>query len=993
MNMHTFYRVSRSLLRSALLTAILAVAIFLQNAETAQAVGDCSLATGKPYRTQESATVFLVTPECTKRPFVNPNRFFSFFETWSSVTFVDKAVLNAIPDDGTGFLPLGPRVDLETGSLVKLQTKSDVYLISEKKANPIANEQVFTSLGMSSQEVEEVANETLAKYQIQTNLIKTLADLPESSVFKYANNPEVYILKKEGEQVLKAHVASMDVLSVLARPDRILVLPSDITYSDTTPVTEDSVVALRNEKRTRGIVSTEELSTTPIIPEVSDSPIVPVISDSPVVPVIPDSPIVPVITETATEPASPSVAIETPTNAQTADVMPPFIRSFALPSVGTSSRRVPISLDAEDDRSIFRYFFSESPTAPTSTTRGWTFATSTYTFPNALGTKTLYSWVKDEAGNISHHASSTIVFPSPVLDTTSPFIRSFGIPNTWTGRRVPITLDAFDDTEIYRYFFSESPIKPASSTRGWTFATSTYTFPDAYGWRWLYVWVKDKAGHISHCASSTIHFPPRPGADRIAPIVSSFTLPTESTSLEVQITSLTATDDRGVVSGYLVKESSTTPQSTSTAWLSTAPTSYTFADAEGTKTLYAWAKDFAGNVSAYMSASTTITLPDITAPVVTSFTIPSTATSLEIPITSFVATDDREVSAYLVSESSTTPSVDSDYWLPTAPTNHVFADEVGTKTLYAWVKDSTGNISSVVSAETTITLPDITAPVITSFTIPSAVTTLEVAITSFTATDDEGVTGYMVSESDAVPAADSTAWLSTAPTSYTFADAEGMKTLYAWAKDSNGNISSSAYAQTIITLPPVIDVTAPVITSFTLPSTGTSRVVPILSLETTDDVGVVAYFYKINSIAPTSTTAGWVSSPTSTYTFANASGTKTLYVWVKDVAGNVSSVASASVVLSSPAPVISLIGSTISSSSSTSVTVSWTTNLPSTSGIVYGLSTKYGVTTASNVLSTSHALDLTNLLATSTAYHYRVFSRTDEWVNATSTDQTFQLNF
>ena len=54
---------------------------------------------------------------------------------------------------------------------------------------------------------------------------------------------------------------------------------------------------------------------------------------------------------------------------------------------------------------------------------------------------------------------------------------------------------------------------------------------------------------------------------------------------------------------------------------------YAFAS-EGTKTLYGWAKDAAGNVSASLSDTVTITLPDTTAPTVDAFDLPPTSASL-----------------------------------------------------------------------------------------------------------------------------------------------------------------------------------------------------------------------------------------------------------------------------------------------------------------------------------------------------------------------------
>ena len=94
-------------------------------------------------------------------------------------------------------------------------------------------------------------------------------------------------------------------------------------------------------------------------------------------------------------------------------------------------------------------------------------------------------------------------------------------------------------------------------------------------------------------------------ADTTAPTVT-FSIPATSTSLTVAVT-LSATDDTGVT-GYFLTESATPPLAGDAGWSATAPTEYTFADA-GSHTLYAWAKDAAGNVSAGVSDTVEITLP------------------------------------------------------------------------------------------------------------------------------------------------------------------------------------------------------------------------------------------------------------------------------------------------------------------------------------------------------------------------------------------------
>jgi hypothetical protein len=291
-------------------------------------------------------------------------------------------------------------------------------------------------------------------------------------------------------------------------------------------------------------------------------------------------------------------------------------------------------------------------------------------------------------------------------------------------------------------------------------------------------------------------FTPSLSADITPPTVTAFTIPATATTLTVSITSFAANDDVAVT-GYLVTETATAPSPTAAGWSAAPPTSYTFTTA-GSKTLYAWAKDAAGNVSASKSAAVTITLADTTKPVVTAFTVPATATTLTVPITALTATDNVAVTGYLVNESATAPSPTATGWSAAAPTSYT-CTTAGGKTLYAWAKDAAGNVSASKTATVTITLSDATKPTITAFTVPATATTLTVPITTFTATDNVAVTGFLVNESSTTPSATAAGWSSTAQTSYTCTTA-GSKTLYAWAKDAAGNVSASRNATVVITL-------------------------------------------------------------------------------------------------------------------------------------------------------------------------------------------------
>jgi hypothetical protein len=87
---------------------------------------------------------------------------------------------------------------------------------------------------------------------------------------------------------------------------------------------------------------------------------------------------------------------------------------------------------------------------------------------------------------------------------------------------------------------------------------------------------------------------------------------------------------------------------------------------------------------------------------------------------------------------------------------------------------------------------DTEAPVITDFTLTSPDPTSDLEITfTLDATDNVGVTGWLVNENSTPPASDDDAWLDNKPTEYLLSGEEGTQTIYAWAKDDAGNVSES----------------------------------------------------------------------------------------------------------------------------------------------------------------------------------------------------------
>ena len=273
--------------------------------------------------------------------------------------------------------------------------------------------------------------------------------------------------------------------------------------------------------------------------------------------------------------------------------------------------------------------------------------------------------------------------------------------------------------------------------------------------------------------------------DSTPPIITAFTIPSTSTSLTVSISSFTATDDTAVT-GYKLTESATAPEAGAAGWTETAPTSHIFTT-EGSNTLYAWAKDAAGNVSTSLNDSVTITLP--------TYTIGGTISDLTGTVILQNNAGDNLSCSATGSFTFATALHSSDAYAVTVltqPTGQTCA-----------VSSGSGTVASVNITNVSVSCADngdSTSPTVTAFTIPSTSTSLTVSISSFTATDDTAVTGYKLTESATAPEAGAAGWTETAPTSHIFTT-EGSNTLYAWAKDAAGNVSTSLNDSVTITLP------------------------------------------------------------------------------------------------------------------------------------------------------------------------------------------------
>ena len=208
------------------------------------------------------------------------------------------------------------------------------------------------------------------------------------------------------------------------------------------------------------------------------------------------------------------------------------------------------------------------------------------------------------------------------------------------------------------------------------------------------------------------------------------------------------------------------------------------------------------------------------------------------------------------------------------------------KPIYANNKWYTIIDRSVFSLNTSPNPPDTTLPVITSFTLPARSTSLTVAISALTATDNDTIAGFCLTETNSSTGC---IWNDSAPSQYVFSS-QGNKTLYAFAKDATGNVSQ-AVSSTV-----TVDLSIPVTTGTNPAANATNysgNVITVTFNETMDASTINGSTFIVRSGSTTVAGAMSYNASTKTATFTPSSPLSsstnyivTLTTGIKDAAGN-----------------------------------------------------------------------------------------------------------
>ena len=279
-------------------------------------------------------------------------------------------------------------------------------------------------------------------------------------------------------------------------------------------------------------------------------------------------------------------------------------------------------------------------------------------------------------------------------------------------------------------------------------------------------------------------------------------------------------------------------------------------------------------------------------------------------------------------------------------TAYTLAGSEGLKYVYVYLKDVAGNISEAKSDSISY---DKTAPTNSSVSINSGASYTTSATVTLTLSSS-GATKMCISNTTSC-----TSWVDyTTSKSWTLSSGDGNKTVYVWFKDNAGNVTSS-YVSDGITL----DTSGPSNNSIKISgdATYTQSTSVTLTLSSTGATKMC--------ISNTTSCSNYVDYATSkSWTLSSGDGTKTVYVWFKDSAGNVANRVSDTIVLDASTPSISRKAASYNFNQGTNKAVSelYTVTYGPSSGSTV---CKVGTTTVTNI--SSLAVGTHSLVCTATS--------------------------
>jgi hypothetical protein len=132
-----------------------------------------------------------------------------------------------------------------------------------------------------------------------------------------------------------------------------------------------------------------------------------------------------------------------------------------------------------------------------------------------------------------------------------------------------------------------------------------------------------------------------------------------------------------------------------TGWPATTPPTRSVSPSCGTCTIYAWARNGSGEISAAASATVIVDAVRPTA----SLAAPTTTSTQTVQVTAEGADGQSGIGAWLIAETPVNPAANDTRWRETAPSTFALSKGDGLKRVFLWTRDLAWNVSPAAEAD------------------------------------------------------------------------------------------------------------------------------------------------------------------------------------------------------------------------------------------------------------------------------------------------------
>jgi hypothetical protein len=655
----------------------------------------------------------------------------------------------------------------------------------------------------------------------------------------------------------------------------------------------------------------------------------------------------------------------------TSDTQAPAV-SITAPSAGNVSGTINITGDASDNAGVagVQFLLNGANLGAEDLVAPYSLSWNTRTVAN--GAYILTAKARDAAGNITTSDELNITVNN-LPDTEAPTVSIISPTARVIANTINVIAKSNDNVAVVgvQFLLNGSVLGAEDLNSPYSFSWNTATV--ANGNYVLTARSRDAAGNITTSTPVVVYV----NNDTQAPVVAVDTPASSLVSGTINVTA-TATDNVGIGGVQFLLDGANLGTEDITFPYSVAWNTTTIAN--GNHTLTARARDTTGNTTT--SAEVIVIVNNDHEPPVVTITTPSAGIISGTINVNVNATDNVAVAGvqFMLNGSNLGPE---DLTAPYSFSWNSRTVANGTYILTAKARDAAGNITT--SNELSITVsnpPDTEAPTV-SIISPTARLISHTINVIAKSNDNAAVVGVQFllngSElgSEDLNSPYSFSW-------NTLTVANGNYRLTAKSRDAAGNTTTSAPVYIYVNNPP--DTELPTI-SITAPAAGNVSGTINVTADANDNYGVVAVQFLLDG---TNLGAEDIAVPYSVSwnTTTTTPGNHILTAKARDRAGNTTTAASVNIiVIPSNPPVIS--GISVSSITSGSAVIKWTTNVPTNSQVKYGPTTTYGLSTLlESTLVSSHS-QILNGLVPGTLYHYQILSTDVNGILATSADNSF----